>query len=300
MMRRLMDWLVPAAFAATGSRYSGTIGDYTIEAGYQSDGDTLKFDGKLGRDSDGVKIDVDVNGDLSGFELDGGVAVSNGRASNINLTFSNLTGEVTLQARGGRGAKAGHKGESILKLPLEYEWPVVIDGIPFVLKLAVALLLNEGFTSVDAVAGVGVKLKFNGATGFDMKLPGLPAQAQTTAQGEMNYELSIERADGTGLGPQTLLVACQFPRFGFGLGFGQAYAGSFIDIVTATSTTVAGATALVPCQRGQLVVTGSVGVESAFLLWERSTKVEVYRKEIVRTVPDVKACRIEGPTLPTS
>jgi hypothetical protein len=50
---------------------------------------------------------------------------------------------------------------------------------------------------------------------------------------------------------------------------------------------------LVPCQRNQLVITGAVGCAGKFLHWEGDVRKEAYRKEIVRAVPDSKACRLE-------
>jgi hypothetical protein len=231
---------------------------------------------------------------MSGFEFGGRIAVANGRADNLNMLVKKIAGEVTVQARGGRGAKGEHQGDQMIDLPLEFDWPIIIDGIPFRLKLKMALLVNEGFTNVDATAAVGAKLRFNGATGFDMRLPGEPdtQPPKVELEDQVQTEFSTTLMDGIGLGPQALLVACQFPRLGFGLGLAKAYAGSFIDVVTAANTTIAGATAPVACKRGQVVITGSAGVEAEFLKMSRTLKYQVYQKEIVRAEPDVNACKI--------
>jgi len=290
----LLDLLVPPARAESVNRLKKKVGNFDVDAGYVPEGDHVAFDGKLHGRYHGVTIDIDVDGNVSGFELGGRIAVANGRADNLNMLVKNIAGELSVQARGGRDAKDEHQGDQMLDLPIEYSWPIVIDGIPFLLKLKMALLVNEGFTNLDATAGIGAKLRFNGTTGFDMRLPGEPdtQPPKVELEDQVQAEFSTTLMDGIGLGPQALIVACQFPRVGFGLGLASAYAGSFIDVVTAANTTIAGATAPVPCKRGQVVITGSVGVEAKFLKMSRSLKYQVYQKETVRAEPDVKACRI--------
>lgn len=290
----LLDLMLPPANAETGNRFRKKVGNFDVEAGYGPAGDHVAFDGKLNGRYHGVKIGIDVDGTVSGFELGGRIAVANGRADNLNMLVKNIAGELSVRARGGRDAKDEHQGDQMLDVPLEYSWPIVIDGIPFLLKLKVALLVNEGFTNVDATAGVGAKLRFNGTTGFDMRLPGEPDSQppKVELEDQVQTEFSTSLMDGIGLGPQALIVACQFPRLGFGLGLAKAFAGSFIDVVTAANTTIAGATAPVACRRGQVVVTGSVGVEAKFLKMSRSLKYQVYQKEAVRAEPDVKACSV--------
>jgi hypothetical protein len=289
-----LDWLIAPAHAASADRYAGELGDYEVDAGYSASDGALRFDGSFNRDSHGMKINVKLDGQLSGFSIGGRIAVADGRARNLNLLLNDLTGQVELTARAGRGAKGDFKGEDIIITPIEESWPVVIDGIPFLLRLKCALLVNDGLTNVDALVEMKTGVKFRGErTGFDMRLPGEPNQVENSPVGSLQFEdFQFHKADGVGLGPQTLLAAFQFPRLGFGLGVEHVFAGSFIDLVTAASTTLAGSMAPVPCRRSQLTLTGSVGVDGKFLLWEKSTRLPVWTKEFVRSVPDVKACQI--------
>ena len=291
-----LDWLLPAAHAASADRYTGELGDYEVDAGYSSSDGALRFDGRFNRDSHGMKIDVKLDGQLSGFSIGGRIAVADGRARNLNLLLNDLAGQVELTARAGRGAKGEYKGEDIIITPIEESWPIVIDGIPFLLRLKCALLVNDGLTNVDAFVEMKTGVKFRGErTGFDLRLPGEPNKVEHTPQGSLQFEdFQFHKADGVGLAAQTLLTAFQFPRLGFGLGIENVFAGSFIDLVTAANTTLAGTMAPVPCRRSQLVMTGSVGVDGKFLLWEKSTRIPVWTQEFVRTVPDVKACQIRS------
>ncbi len=289
-----LDWLVPPVHAAVADRFEGQRGEYKVDAGYSASDGALRFDGSFRRDSHGMKIDVKVDGQLSAFSIGGRIAVADGRARNLNLLLNDLSGQVELTARAGRGAKGEFKGEDIIVTPIEESWPVVIDGIPFVLRLKCALLVNGGLTNVDAFVEMKAGVKFRGErTGFEMRLPGEPHQVEHTPVGSLQFDdFQFHKADGVGLGPQTLLAAFQFPRLGFGLGVEHVFAGSFIDLVTAANTTFAGSMALVPCRRSQLTLTGSVGVDGKFLLWEKSFKLPVWTQELVRVVPDAKACQI--------
>lgn len=151
--------------------------------------------------------------------------------------------------------------------------------------------MNEGFTSVDAVASFGAKLRFAATAGMNLQPE---SGGDPEPRGSLDCEFSITGADGLGLGPQSLPVACQFPRVGFGIALAQAYAGSYVDVVAASNTTLADAMAPVPCQRGQVVITGSAGVAGRFLGVGKSSRTQIYRKELVRTLPDVKACQLDS------
>lgn len=292
-----LDALEPRAIAQDANDISGKIGDYDYSLQYTSTDDAVKFTGTAGGDVSGFKVNLSANGQLSGFDLSGGVEVRRGAPETLALLVKSLVGDASLEATAARHDNAGHPGNQMLKIPKEYVWPIVIDGIPFLLKLGVAILFNEGLTNINALARFGVKLTFKGSSGFDMKLPGDPKQADPKIDTTYENEFSFTHAESVGLGPQALLVAMQCPRLAFGLGldlpFIDVFAGPYVDIVTSASHTAAGATAIVPCQRNQIVVTGSVGCEGAFLKWQGDVRKEAYRKDIVRAVPDTKACRLE-------
>ena len=276
-----------------GGRYTGKIGEYSYDVGFNGADSRIDADGHVTGNVNGVNIDIVVKGYLSNFEIGGRVEVENGTADNLNLLLEKLTGEVELTGTASREAGGAHPGQTLLEIPMSYEFPLVIDGIPFVVTLKFALLLNEGITSVGGSSTITAKLHLNGSQGADWTLPGEPkTEPKPKAEGDMGLDFDLERDVGTGLGPQALLVAMQYPKLGFGLGWGSTHAGPFIDVVTAASITSSGATALIPCQKGQIVVTGSVGLEVEFLgLYEKSTRVEVYRKSLDRVQPNIKACQ---------
>lgn len=293
----LLDLLVPTVLADEGSN-SGKIGEFDYQIQYNTSGDAVTFDASANGDLSGFAAKLSANGHLEGFDLSGGAEVRSGNPENLALLIKGLKGEVNLEASADRHDNAGHPGQKMLKIPKEYTWPIVIDGIPFLLKLGVALLLNEGLTNINAGARFGVKLNFKGSSGFDMALPGEAKQADPKIDTALDTDFSFQHAESVGLGPQALLVAMQCPRLAFGLGldlpFIDCFAGPYVDVVTAASHTFAGAMALIPCQRNQLVVTGAVGLEGAFVKWSGDVRKEAYRKEVVHAVPDSKACRLES------
>jgi hypothetical protein len=293
------DLFVPRVFAQEPSASSGKLGAFDYQIQYTATEDAVTFDAGAHGDLSGFAAKVSSNGHLEGFELSGNAEVRSGNPENLALLIKGLKGEVNLEASAERHDNAGHPGNQMLKIPHEFEWPIVIDGIPFLLKLGVALLLNEGLTNTQASARFGVKLKFKGSSGFDMPLPGEPSKADPKVDTSLDTDFSFQHAESVGLGPQALLVAMQCPRLAFGLGFTlpfvDVFAGPYVDIVTSASHTAAGAMSLVPCQRNQLVITGAVGCQANFLKYETpDIRKEAYRKEIVRALPDTKACRLES------
>jgi hypothetical protein len=295
MAARFTDLLIPPLAAQDSGAASGKVGAFDYQIQYTATDDAVNFDASTNGDLAGFLTKVTATGHLTGFDLSGGVSVRRGAPESLALLVKAIAGEVTVDATAARHDNAAHPGNQMLKIPKEYVWPIVIDGIPFLLKLGVALLLNEGLTNTDAQVRFGVKLTFKGSSGFDMRLPGDPKKAEPKMETALDNDFSFTHAESVGLGPQALLVAMQCPRLAFGLGldlpFVDVFTGPYIDIVTSASHTAAGAMAIVPCQRNQIVVAGTVGCEGAFVRWNGDMRVEAYRREIVRAVPDTAACR---------
>jgi hypothetical protein len=295
-----LDLIIPPVFAESANSMSGKLGKFDYQIQYTATDEAVTFDASANGDVAGFAAKLGANGHLSGFDISGNAEVRSGNPEKLGLLIKGLVGEVNLEASAERHDNAAHPGNQMLKIPHEFVWPVVIDGIPFLLKLGVALLLNEGLTNINAGVRFGAKLMFKGSSGFDMPLPGDPKQADPKIDTSLDSEFSFTHAESVGLGPQALLVAMQCPRLAFGLGLDvdlpliEVFAGPYIDVVTAASHTTAGAMAMVNCQRNQLVITGAVGCEGKFLHWDSDVRKEVYRKEIVRAVPDIKACRPES------
>src|SRR5215471_552196 len=288
----LAFFLLPSAAAGDGEAFSGSLKNFAYEGSYSAAGDLLKADVHLFGEAAGVNVDINADGRLSNFTFGGRIAIRDGKADNLNLLLEKLDADVDLRATASRAAGGNHPGQQLLEIPQIYEFPIVIEGIPFVVTFKFALLLNEGITNVGGRAGLTAHLKLNGSQGAEWRLPGEPqAEPVPKTQGDTALDFDLTRSDGAGLGPQALLVAIQYPWIGVGLGFGAARAGPFVDVVTAASTTYAGAAAIFPCSKGDIYITGSVGLEAKFLLLKKTIRTTVYQKNIHKVSPNIKACQ---------
>ncbi len=284
--------LLPPATTADGERFSGKLKGFDYEGGFSGEDDRMSADVHLYGETHGVKVDVAADGHISNFTFGGRIAIRDGKADKLNLLFDKLDGEVNLRGSVTRAAGADHGGQQLLEIPQRYEIPVIIEGIPFVVTFKFALLLNEGLTNVGGSATAAAHLKLNGSHGAEWHIPGEPkAEPVPKTEGEMSLDFDLTRSEGVGLGPQALLVAIQYPWVGLGLGFGVAHAGPFVDVVTAASTTVSGAASIIPCKRGEVYITGSVGLEAKFLLLTKSIRTPIYQKNIHKVSPNIKACQ---------
>lgn len=285
-------FLAPLAETADGETFSGKLKNFAYDGSYSAAGDLLKADVHLFGEELGVNVDINANGRLSNFTFGGRIAIRDGKADNLNLLLDKLDAEVDLKATVSRAAGGDHPGQQLLEIPQVYDFPIVIDGIPFVVTFKFALLLNEGITNVGGRATLATHLKMNGSQGAEWRLPGEPkAEPVPKTQGNTSLDFDLTRSEGAGLGPQALLVAIQYPWIGLGLGFGAVRAGPFVDVVTAASTTYAGAAAIIPCTKGDVYITGSVGLEAKFLLLKKTVRTTVYQKNIHRFSPNIKACQ---------
>ena len=152
------------------------------------------------------------------------------------------------------GEKGAFSENIKVEVPFNYDIPLIIGGIPFVLEIGVNFLAAPGLTSHYASAAGSYHITLAGAagisaTGTDVKTESSLAGTEETGSKQV-----------TSLGVSAVLVAVQLPRIGFGLGLFNTSAVAYVDHVFATSVVTAGGTSLIPCRRWQLNSSFGAGV----------------------------------------
>lgn len=99
------------ASADDGERFAGKVKDFEYDAGFARAGDRMSADGHVHGETHGVKVDINIKGQISNFEFGGRIAIQEGKADNLNLLLDKLAGEVDVQATVSRAAGASHEAQ---------------------------------------------------------------------------------------------------------------------------------------------------------------------------------------------
>ena len=254
--------------------------------------------------SDKVDIRFKVQAELSGFSAAGAYQIVSGNTTAAKLQFKNLKGHVTA-AFVGRLGQPGNKGLKIpiMHLPISFNVPLPIEGIPFVVQLGGDFLLSVFLAGNHATLSVNGAYDFSGESGLTYTGAGLTDNTSMSGA-----QPAVTNYQGASLGVSAVMLAAQLPRIGFGLSVtGAASTIAFIDVVhvlTMTQAADAGAMMLTPrCKRITYNAVGHVGVETQVLLlpipavqqWatdKLSGKKEVFNQSKEVLDPPVKGCEI--------
>jgi hypothetical protein len=256
--------------------------------------------------SDNVDVRFKVKADLSGFSAAGAYQIVGGNVNAAKMQFKNLNGHVTA-AFVGRLGKPGNKGLKvpIMHLPISFNIPLPVDGIPFVVQVGGDFLLTIFLAGNHATLTVNGEYNFSGQSGFSYTNN---AAGMTDNASFSGAQPQLKNYQGSSLGVSAVVLAVQLPRIGFGLSVtGVASSVAYIDVIhvlTMTQSADVGANMLVPrCKRMTYNTLGNVGVQTKILLipvpaiqkWasdKLNGKKEVFNhtKEVLD--PPVKACQI--------
>jgi hypothetical protein len=256
--------------------------------------------------SDNVDVRLKVQTELSGFSVSGAYQIVGGDLNAAKMQFKSLKGHVTA-AFLGRLGRSGNKGLKvpIMHLPVSFNIPLPVEGIPFVVQVGADFLLTVFLSANNATLAVNGTYDFNGQSGFDY------SKGNGNLTDSSNFtgaQPQVTNYQGASLGASAVVLAVQLPRIGFGLSVtGVASSVAYFDVIhvlTMTQSADAGAMMLAPrCKRITYNAVGNVGVQTNVLLvpipaiqqWasdKLNGKKEVFNQMKEVLDPPVKACQI--------
>jgi len=255
--------------------------------------------------SEALDVRFKMRADLRGFSVAGHYLFSQGQSQETSLAFKAINGDVRVKFV----ARLGEKGVKGIKIPLmdvpiAFNVPMPIGGIPFVVQLAADFNLKLFLGGEHAAMAIEGEYAFNGNTGFTA------SKTSTSIDGSMiTKEPGIVKYQGFTPAASGFVLGVQNPKIGFGLGMFGASTMAFTDMIsvlsmTSASSAVAGIAS--PCKRMTFLATGRVGIETKLLPipiealqdWAKdklSVKKEIWKKEKVILNPPVKGCELDGP-----
>jgi hypothetical protein len=254
--------------------------------------DILTPKGLFGLAAEVFDLRVKVKGHLDGFETGGDISMANAGLSNFKAKVEKLNGSADLDWIARLGEKGVFSEKVKLEIPFNYDIPLIIGGLPFMIEVGANLLVTPGLTSHHASATGSYHMTFDGSAGITAT--GTDVKTESSLSGHVeNGPHQV-----TSLGVSAILVAAQVPRIGFGLGLLNTSAVAFVDHVIATSVVSAGALGLVPCRRYQVDDTFGAGVGVQVLgipvpgMGSKHTLGTPFQK--VETEPEGLNCKVNG------
>lgn len=221
----------------------------------QTPGDILTPAGLFGMANELLDMRVKVSGHVQGLETSGEMSVSGGALSKWGSRVRNLHGDADMDWIARLGEQQGVFSEKVkLEIPWNYDIPLIIGGLPFMIEVGVNILVTPGLTSHHASATGSYHITFDGSAGITASATDVQTESDLTGS------VTNKAKQVMSLGVSAVLVAAQVPRIGFGFGLLNTSAVAYIDHVLATSVVTAGATSLIPCRRYQINSTFGAGV----------------------------------------
>jgi hypothetical protein len=325
VLSRMLGALDGIVYADSSLSFSGEDDGwkYTVKAAPQPG--KLNLDMEVSRSYNGIVVKVDGSGDVQNFETAASIVIKDSQLQSMDYENKGLNGSVNFNweaAKDGGGVEAG---EQKVKLPSSFSIPMPIGGLPFSLEVSEALLLHPAFTGGKEVARGRFHVTYHGNQGFNVKEGNINQEGQGNAEGSIVDHFSLAP-----IAPVGFVAAVSMPRIELKLGtdtvfqvvkryappgladgllnalkktpFGnwiqqqaadklKTTAAAYAQVIISTSTIAAGAGALIPCQRAQLITTISVGANATILGKEKGKiSKDIFRQEKYITVPPLKAC----------
>jgi hypothetical protein len=216
--------------------------------------DALTPKGLFGLANEVFDLRVKVRGHIDGFDTSGDISTGGAALGKFKAKVEQLHGNADLDWIARLGERGVFSEKVKLEIPFNYDIPLIIGGLPFMVEIGANLLMTPGLTSHHASATGSYHIVFDGSAGITAS--GSDVQTESSLTGNVE---SGQR-EVTSLGVSAILVAAQVPRIGFGLGLLNTSAVAFVDHVIAASVTTEGMLGLVHCKRYQINSTFGAGV----------------------------------------
>lgn len=210
-----------------------------------------------GGSGSGLVIDASLSGYISRGDVSGQLDIANGRNVRSEYTFLSY-GKVNFvyQILRGDSSKKDFK-LPVLRLPISFDVPFTILGVPMLLKVQFALLMTVAVSAKNSVINGGVDYTYSGSEGVSQS--GGSDSAAPNAE-KTAGEFITDKGSPT-LASSAVEVATQV-KVGLGPGLSVASLLGYADVVTALGQVTGTLVADLPCSQFYLDVSGHAVLEA--------------------------------------
>lgn len=241
----------------------------------------------------------------------GNIVIKDSVLALMRTDFNNVSGQLALFFIARRGEKSEQwisKGRLKVELPIRFNVPVIVGGLPLMFQVAFNFIAQPALTTKNDSFTARYEIPFNGNATVTYD------KGKVTTGGTMQSLPQVLEAFGSSIGVSAILVGVQAPRVGLGLGLFSASSVGYIDLVNTFTITSGGQLGMFHCKNHQLVSTVNAGIDTQIALpldgWAKllgkplnstfeeiskaaSVRQQLYKKDWYRSEPDIKACEIK-------
>lgn len=325
-------WLAPVRLDAAAGNYekSGKLSGWDYKITSVPGPDRLDVNLYARKEVKGLSVELHGVGHLKDFETQATIEIADSALKYFDYSNKNLNGEMSFEWVAAREGNAEPlKGpDAMFKFPASFSMPLPIGGIPFVLEVTEALLIEPAFGEKREMGRGSFKVSYNGVSGFGIKGDEPTAKAKLAATSSIGDVISVSMvpsgviigavapkielklgaanglewlkkiAPGTtaltaakALEKTTILGKINDAIAGIGTTLKKNEAAAHVSVTTMYVMASSGPFSLIPCQKTTLTVFGKAGAGAKIMgvkVGEKS--VDVFKQEFKRLVPDRKAC----------
>lgn len=226
-----------------------------------------------GKSAGGLTLEATLSGYIAKANLSGNVDIANGRNVRSNFSFLSVGGvSITYQIL---DPDKDNFKLPVLRLPMTFNVPFAIAGVPMLLKVSFAVLVNVALSSKNSTIRGGETLTYGGAEAVTES-----GGSDSGATNPMSVKGSfVTSKPSVTLSSAAVEIASQM-KVGFGPGLAVANILGYGDVIVAigqrTGTLVAG----LPCSAFYLSVSGHAYMEAQVAVWRIASKpVELFSKD---------------------
>ena len=254
------------------------------------------------RVSENLDVRFKILVDMQGFQAAAGYLFKGGDVQQGSFKLKALSGRASVNfiARLGTKDTRGTK-IPVMDIPIVFNIPIPVDGIPFVVQVGTDFLLNVFLAGEHSALSIDGRYEFNGNTGFSFSKTASNYESQMSGD-----EPQISSHTAWSPGASGALLGVQLPRIGLGLGMFGASSVAYFDVVHALTITNGANVVLGPmlhCSRFTYTAVGHIGIETQVvpipidvvadhIKAALSPSKEVFKKEYELLDPPKKGCEI--------
>lgn len=324
--------LFPVVYAdegksSIGLHAKGEVDNWEFELEGEPEGEGISLSLDVGKKVAGLTASIKAKGELEKITT-GFKAIISGNSIQQFEYNTPLQGKLHLTWGLITDAAGSGIGESRLKLPPFAKDVFDVYGLPLLFRIDEALIFKPGFEGKKDAAEGGIDLTFDGSGGLSVS--GGEGSSQTTPEGNMTGEPTLEKTTAESLAPHGVVLAIDAPKVSVSLGtesieeaiqeavpgaildkaaealeeagfgslikkakedFFKIDGAAYVQLVTEFDYTGSGPMSVVPCSMTHLNFYAQAGADAQLLAIKgKAPTLDLYKTSKTIRDPDIDAC----------
>lgn len=206
----------------------------------------------------GIQAELIGRATMGSFRTFSDLDIQSHSISNFTWSTKNIAGLFTLEWEIGKETPGVWAEEDLIPLPLGFEMPLVIGGLPLILEVSEGVMIHPGITGGKQISAGKFKLEYKGGSSLSF------SKGQIDDHGKMAGQVEIPNTvEAPSVGALAMVVAIAAPRIELKLNAG-AFWGQFKFLLPHWANTIPQIIALSPTGRAIMATPQYQMIQKAF------------------------------------